>query len=72
MIRWAVQRALGCSVTSKWTTRRRLWTKTKKTKSTRKVAVGTVKKSIEASESRWLWRKVRHVWEGGLRGGLGR
>ena len=71
MICWAVQRAPGCSVTLKWTTRRRSWTMTKKTKSTRKVAVSTVKKSMDASEPRWLSRKVRQVWEGWLRGFLG-
>src|SRR5450631_4060122 len=38
----------GCSVTLKCSTRRRLWARTRKTKRTRKVAVGTVKKSIEA------------------------
>ena len=46
---WAVQAALGNSEMLKWTTRRRSWSKTKNTSSTRKVAVGTVKKSIEAS-----------------------
>jgi hypothetical protein len=61
----------GAKPRLKWTTRRRLWTRTRETKSTRTVAVGTVKKSMEASEPRWLSRKVRHVWEGGWRGGLG-
>ena len=37
----------GCSVTLKWRTRRRSWASTTKTNSTRKRAVGTVKKSIE-------------------------
>src|SRR5450631_4832043 len=35
---------------------------------TRNVAVGTVKKSIDASELTWLSRKVRQVCEGGFRG----
>src|SRR5437660_79738 len=39
---------VGCSVTWKCTTRRRSCDRTTKTNSTRKVAVGTVKKSIEA------------------------
>jgi hypothetical protein len=39
-----------------------------------KVAVGTVKKSIEASDPTWLSRKVRHDCEGGfrVRGGIRR
>ena len=38
------------------------------------VAVGTVKKSIDASEPTWLSRKVRQVWEGRCRhlGGMKR
>jgi hypothetical protein len=39
--------AVGCSVTLKWTTRRRWWASTTRTKRTRSRAVGTVKKSIE-------------------------
>ena len=30
-----------------------------------------MKKSIDASEPRWLSRRLRHVWEGGLRGLVG-
>ncbi len=37
------------------------------TNTTRNVAVGTVKKSIEAKSFAWLSRKVRHVWQGGFR-----
>jgi hypothetical protein len=37
---------------------RRLWLITKKQYSTRKVAVGTVKKSIAAIASRWFLRKA--------------
>ena len=37
---WAVQAAVGCSVTLKWRTRRRWWASTTKTKSTRKVSGG--------------------------------
>jgi hypothetical protein len=29
--------------------------------------VGTTKKSVETSCGTWLFRKVRHVWEGGFR-----
>ena len=65
MICCAVHAALGNSVMLKWTTRRRSRRKTKKTSRTRKVAVGTAKKSIEASAPRWLSKKVRHVCEGG-------
>jgi len=35
-------------------------------------AVGTVKKSMDAGEPRWLSRKVRQIWDGGLRGLGGR
>src|SRR5438309_7421491 len=38
-----------------------------RTKSTRKRAVGTVKKSIETRSRTWLARKVRQVWDGGVR-----
>src|SRR3989441_6106199 len=41
----AVHSAVGCSVTLKCTSRRRRWLSTTSTKRTRKVAVGTVKKS---------------------------
>ena len=41
---WAVHCAVGCSVTLKWTTRRRWWASTTRTKSTRKRAVGTVER----------------------------
>jgi hypothetical protein len=36
------------------------------TNTTRKVAVGTVKKSHEADCARWFVRKVRHVWDDGF------
>ena len=39
----------------------------KKTKSTRKVAVGTVKKSIDTMSLAWFSKKVRQVWEGCMR-----
>src|SRR6266849_1358975 len=48
---WVVQAAVGCSVTLKWTTRRRWWASTTRTKRTRSWAAGTVKKSI-ATKSR--------------------
>jgi len=41
--------AVGCAVTLTCTIRRRSRDKTTKTKSTRKVAVGTVKKSMDAN-----------------------
>src|SRR3989441_2707158 len=44
---WAVQAAVGYSVTLKWRTRRWSWASTTKTNRTRKRAVGTVKKSME-------------------------
>ena len=34
---------------------------------TRKLTVGTTKKSIETNCFAWLFRKVRQVWEGGFR-----
>src|SRR5438876_3943948 len=53
---WAVQWAVGCSVTLKWTTRRRWWASTTRTKSTRRRMVGTVKKSRETRSG--------HGWRG--------
>ena len=41
------QAAVGCSVIAKWTTRRRSCASSRRTKSTRPVTVGTVKKSID-------------------------
>jgi hypothetical protein len=46
--------ALKCRI------RLRLWLIAKKQYNTRKVAVGTVKKSIAAITSRWFLRKVNH------------
>jgi hypothetical protein len=57
----AVQTAVGCSVTLKWTTRRRWWASTTRTNRTRKRAVGTVKKSMETKSRTWLARNVRQV-----------
>jgi hypothetical protein len=45
MICCAVQAAVGCSVIAKWTMRRRWCASSTRTKSTRPVTVGTVKKS---------------------------
>src|SRR5215472_6092290 len=42
-------------------------TRTTKTNKTRKVAVGTVKKSIDTRSWIWLFRKALQVWEGGFR-----
>ncbi len=47
--------------------RRRACERTTKTNNTRKVAVGTVRKSQEATCATWLARKVRQVWEDGPR-----
>ena len=63
---WAVQATVRCAVTL--TIRRRSWDKTTNTKGTRRVAVGTVKKSSEANRETWLDRNVRQVWDGGVRG----
>jgi hypothetical protein len=49
-----------------WRTRRRGWARTTTTKRTRKQAVATVKKSRETRSRRWLERKVRQVWNGGV------
>ena len=65
--RRAVHRAVGWSVTLKWSTRRRLWDRTRKPNSTWNRAVGTVKKSIETSSPMWLSRKLRQVCDGGFR-----
>ena len=65
---WAVQPAVGCAVTLTCTIRRRSWARTTNTKSTRKVAVGTVKKSMDASWDTWLARNARQVRDGGFRG----
>ena len=51
----------------KWSKRRRSCAKTTKTYKTRKVTVGRTKKSVETNCFTWLLRKVRQVWEGGLR-----
>src|SRR5215470_14586756 len=66
MIRCAVQAAVGCSVTLKCNTRRRSYANTMNTYSTRKVAVGTVRKSIETNSRKWLSRNVRQVCDGGF------
>jgi TRAP-type C4-dicarboxylate transport system permease large subunit len=56
---WAVQCAVGCSVTLKWTTRRRWWASTRRTKSTRRPAVGTVKNSRATKLHKWKYWKFR-------------
>src|SRR6516165_37033 len=63
---WAVHSAVGCSVTFKGTTRRRWWASTTRTKNTRRLTVGTVKKSRATRSRRWLARNVRQVWDGGV------
>jgi hypothetical protein len=60
--------AVGWSVTARWTSSRRSWRRTTKTKSRRKVRVGTTKKSIPVVSWRCAERKVRQEGEGG-RGG---
>src|SRR5437899_4712015 len=64
----AVHSAVGCSVTLKCTSRRRLWVSTMSTNRTRKVAVGTVKKSNAIRSGAWFFKNVRHACDGGLRG----
>src|SRR5437870_11842042 len=64
----AVHSAVGCSVTLKCTSRRRLWVRTTSTTRTRKVAVGTVKKSNALRSGAWFFKNVRHACDGGLRG----
>src|SRR5208283_373862 len=56
-----------CSVTLKCTTLRRRRAKTTKTNRTRKVAVGTVKKSMQVNWFRWLSRNAFQVCDGGRR-----
>ena len=57
-----IQAPVGCSVTLKCRMLRRPWLITKKHYSIRKVAVGTVKKSMAAMASRWFLRKVSQRW----------
>src|SRR5439155_1447817 len=64
----AVHSAVGCSVTLKCTSRRRLWVSTTSTDRTRKVAVGIVKKSNAIRSGAWFFKNVRHACDGGLRG----
>ena len=59
-----VHAAVGWSVTFTWITRRRSCDRMRKTNSTRKVAVGTVKKSIDAHCDRCVRRNVRQVGDG--------
>src|SRR5437870_6534009 len=63
---YAVHSEVGWAVTLKWSRRRRSCAKTIKTYRTRKVTVGTTKKSVETNCCTWFSRKVRQVWEGGL------
>src|SRR5262245_15240084 len=53
----AVHSAVGYSVTLKCTSRRRPWLSTTSTNRTRKVAVGTVKKSSAIRSGAWFFRK---------------
>src|SRR2546422_714619 len=64
----AVHSAVGCSVTLKCTNLRRLSVSITSTNSTRKVAVGTVKKSNAITSAAWFFKNVRHACDGGLRG----
>ena len=67
-LRRAVHWAVGCSVTLKWTTRRRAWVSTMKTKRTLKETVGTTKKSVATRSFTWLSRNARQVGDGGFLG----
>ena len=58
--------AVGCSVILKCRSRRRPWLNTTST-NTRKVAVGTVKKSNAIRSWARFFRNVRHTCDGGLR-----
>jgi len=62
----AVHSAVGCSVTLKCTSRRRLWVSTTSTNRAGKVAVGTVKKSSAMRSGAWFFKNVRHASDGGL------
>src|SRR2546425_11836599 len=64
----AVHSAVGCSVTLRCTSRRLLWVSITSTNRTRKVAVGTVKKSNAIRSEAWFFKNVRHACDGGLRG----
>src|SRR6266478_7466593 len=64
----AVHSAVGCSVTLRCTSRRLLWVSITSTNRTRKVAVGTVKKSNAIRSGAWFFKNVRHACDGGLRG----
>src|SRR5207245_1421510 len=64
----AVHSAVGCSVTLRCTSRRRLWVSITSTNRTRKVAVDTVKKSNAIRSGAWFFKNVRHACDGGLRG----
>ncbi len=65
---WTIQGPVGCSVTLKWRTLRRPCSMTKKQYKTRKVRVGTVKKSMAVMSSRWLQRKADHSLRASLGG----
>src|SRR5438132_13465367 len=64
----AVHSAVGCSVTLRCTSRRLLWVSITSTNRTRKVAVGTAKKSNAIRSGAWFFKNVRHACDGGLRG----
>jgi hypothetical protein len=59
-LRSRVRLTLSCS------TRRRVSDTMISTKTTRNIAVLTVKKSIDTRSCRWLVTNVRQVWEGGF------
>ncbi len=60
-----VQSAVGWSVTLKWSTRLRSCARTRNTNSTRKLAVGTVKKSTDTMSLMWFARKACQACDGG-------
>jgi hypothetical protein len=55
----------GFSFTLKYSMRLRSWARTMNTDTTRNVAMGTSKKSMEAISPRWLSKNVRQVCDGG-------
>ena len=56
-----IQALAGCLGALKWRTRLRLSSITKKQYETQEVAVGTVKKSIVAIDSRWFFKKTNQT-----------
>src|SRR5215471_11674702 len=69
---WTTQTDDGCEVTLTWRILRRPCSMTNKQYRTRKVTVGTVKKSRATIASRWLRTKASHLLAGSPRRWIGR